>query len=601
MVVPQWVRQVIDRYDAKTEPHNEVTVADALRSERNQQGNLSDQDWKGFLAEHSVFLFRDTKGDGSTWGTYFAPMWEYLQGDKTVLSPDIAELDAETITHWEKRAATIKNPMMKARYADAAWDLANAITKGKPNYKCAQIAIDAYIEATERHFYTMEIEPVKWLVRALHLARSIADKSRASAVVDAMFRFYEASLRPKLVGVWIFLFDNLYGEHDLISESQEAKIVADLERMLSKLAVIRDGGDFDPYGAQAAAERLAHHYKQRGDRANVERVIKTYGEAFVALGEEANSSLAMAWLQPVIERYEQEGMKDEAEKLRLMQIERGKNVEADLKYYSVSVDITKKDYDDAVAAVRTTGDLAGTLGKIAHQFLPSAAAAKRGVERMKTATPLLSMIPIKVVDRTGRPVATIGTDEDSEGRLLQELARTIGFFQSFLSYTISAITEEFRPTTDDIIAYLYESPLFLESRRSILREGLAAYLSKDHLKAIHILVPQIEEMLRTLLVLMGIPPQKSVRGHPGITDVKNMNDALGDTRVQAVLTENVWRYLTVLYVDKRGFNVRNDLAHGLMPAEAFNQSIADLVFHSLLVLSLMRARAAAPPAEEPNP
>ena len=54
-------------------------------------------------------------------------------------------------------------------------------------------------------------------------------------------------------------------------------------------------------------------------------------------------------------------------------------------------------------------------------------------------------------------------------------------------------------------------------------------------------------MLRTLLALMGIPPQKSVPRHPGITDVKNMNDDLGDPRVQAVLTENVWMYLTVLY------------------------------------------------------
>jgi lysyl-tRNA synthetase class 1 len=89
---------------------------------------------------------------------------------------------------------------------------------------------------------------------------------------------------------------------------------------------------------------------------------------------------------------------------------------------------------------------------------------------------------------------------------------------------------------------------------------------------------------------MGIPPQKSVPRHPGITDVKNMNDALGDPRVQAVLTENVWMYLTVLYIDRRGMNLRNDLAHGLVSVRAFNQSVADRVFHSLLVLSLLRKK-----------
>jgi lysyl-tRNA synthetase class 1 len=92
---------------------------------------------------------------------------------------------------------------------------------------------------------------------------------------------------------------------------------------------------------------------------------------------------------------------------------------------------------------------------------------------------------------------------------------------------------------------------------------------------------------------MGIPPHKSVPRHPGITDVKNMNDALGDSRVQEVLTENLWRYLTVLYIDRRGLNLRNDLAHGLVSAEAFNQPIADSLFHSLLALSLMQKVKAA--------
>ena len=96
-----------------------------------------------------------------------------------------------------------------------------------------------------------------------------------------------------------------------------------------------------------------------------------------------------------------------------------------------------------------------------------------------------------------------------------------------------------------------------------------------------------------MLVLMGIPPHKSVLGHPGITDVKNMNQALGDPRVRKVLTEDVWRYLTILYIDKRGMNLRNDLAHGLVSGEAFNQPTADSVFHSLLVLSLMQKEKTA--------
>jgi hypothetical protein len=321
-------------------------------------------------------------------------------------------------------------------------------------------------------------------------------------VVDAMFAFYQVSLQPRHAGVWIFLYDNLYGEKDLISTSQEAQIISDLEAMLGRLSVIGEPNEFDPYGAQAAAERLVQHYKKQGDATNIQRVIKAYGEAFVTMAEKANPMLAMAWLQPVIERYEQEGMKNEAEELRLLQIKKSENIASDMKHYSVKVDITKKDYDDLVNRLMVHGNLATTLRNVACYFIPRADMARKFVQEVKTVAPLLSMIPIKVVDRTGRPVAWVGTDdEDSDGRLFHRLAQIAGFNQSFLSYVIEAVIAEFQPNVDDIVAVLYRSPLFLESRRSILRDGISAYLSKDHLKGIHVLVPQVEEMLRTLLVL----------------------------------------------------------------------------------------------------
>lgn len=589
MTIPQWVQVVLDRFDSKTEPHNEVEIAQELANERALHGDLSEEDWKVFLAEHSAFFFMESREGASAWGTYFAPMAEWTQGKTTVRNPDITQLNDETVAYWEQRAAASKNPLMKARYADVAWDLAKAIANIKPNYQCALMAIDGYVEATGRHFYKIEIEPAQWLSRALHLARSVRDANRIKNVVDAMFAFYQVSLQPRHAGVWVFPFDNLYGEKDLISPLQEAQIISDLEAMLGRLTIIGEPNEFDPYGAQAAAERLVQHFKKQGDRTNVERVMKAYGTAFVTLAEKASPMLALSWLQPVIERYEQEGMKDEAEKLRLLQMEKGANIASDMKHYSAEVNIPKKEFDNVLAILLVKDDLAATLSHVAQYFLPNVDSARKFVQELKTVAPLLSTIPITVVDHTGRLVAKVGASDDgTEGRLFQQLTQTIGFYQPFLSYVIEAIMAEFKPSVDDILAVLYDSPLFLESRRGILRGGLSAYLSRDHLKGVHVLVPQLEEMLRTLLVLMGIPPQKSVPRHPGITDVKNMNDALGDQRVQGVLTENVWMYLTVLFIDRRGINLRNDLAHGLVPVEGFNQHVADRVFHSLLVLSHMR-------------
>jgi hypothetical protein len=601
MILPIWVREIVDGYDANVQPHSELEIAEVLSKRRAEFGNLSEEDWKGFIAEYTVFFFGEGADGESVWGTYFRPMVEFTQGETVVRNPDIGQLDQDTLAHWAQRAAEVKNPAMKARYADAAWDFAKPIGNIQPDYKWALLAIDGYLEATKQHLYKWENEAVQWLVRALHLARSIANPERIKSVIDAMFAFQKISMEPKLVGIWVFLFDNLYGEKKLISGVQEAEIIDDLEAMLAKVSVVREPNFFDPFGAQAAAERLAKHYKKINDTANVERVLTTYGNAFKTLAADANPMLAMAWLQPVIERYEQAGMKDEGEKLRLLQIEKGQNIASDLKQYSVEIPTTKKDFDDLVEQLLVKNDLAWTLGNLASYFIPNTDSARQMLEEQKSVAPLLSIIPITVVDRTGRAIARVGSvDEASEGRLFQRIAQMIGFYQPFLSYALAAIIDQFKPTASDMLAVLYLSPLFRESQRPLLEAGLSAYLTKDHLKGVHVLVPQIEEMLRTLLALMGIPPQKSVPRHPGITDVKNMNDALGDPRVREVLTEDVWTYLTVLYIERRGLNLRNDLAHGLVPIEGFSQPIADRVLHSLLVLSLLRGTLAEDGSDAPN-
>jgi hypothetical protein len=132
--------------------------------------------------------------------------------------------------------------------------------------------------------------------------------------------------------------------------------------------------------------------------------------------------------------------------------------------------------------------------------------------------------------------------------------------------------------------------VFDAARRQIVHEGITAYLGRDHMKAIHLLVPQIEGVLRNLLPLIGVPPVKSVPRHPGITDVKSMNNILEEPRIREVLPEDVWRYLTLLYIDRRGANLRNDLAHGLIPIQGFNEYTSNRVLHSLLVLTPITAK-----------
>ncbi len=191
----------------------------------------------------------------------------------------------------------------------------------------------------------------------------------------------------------------------------------------------------------------------------------------------------MAWLQPVIEHYEQEGLKSEAEQLQLMAAEKGKNISQDLRQYSVKVEVKQEELEALVEKLIGRDDLNSALGKIAGYFIPKANHARELLERLRTDAPLLSMIPIDVVAKDGHTTARINSlDEDPDGRLHKQLAETVGFYQPFLAHTLLKLRERYSPTTDNILDFLCQSPLFVGHRDGLLREGLVAYAQEDFIK-----------------------------------------------------------------------------------------------------------------------
>jgi lysyl-tRNA synthetase class 1 len=54
------------------------------------------------------------------------------------------------------------------------------------------------------------------------------------------------------------------------------------------------------------------------------------------------------------------------------------------------------------------------------------------------------------------------------------------------------------------------------------------------------------------------------------------------------LEPKLWSFLKLLYIDKRGMNLRNIVAHGLATGDAFNYVNAALVIQSVIFLSVIR-------------
>lgn len=592
------VSDVLGKFESATETFLEVAVADSLRAASAQAPSSSQSERDIWWAESAAMsLYRRADGEASVWGTTYGPMTSATKEDGSPFyAPDIKEADSGTIAYWNRRSLESKHPILRARYSDLVWDFSRVAANQKPDVSFARIAIDAYIEAAKLS-YKHVVQPIHYIERAMELAISIGDEQRTQRVVDAMFDLYERVAQPELAGSWPFLFDNLLDNKKItLTEEQQKRIIRSLEEMLRRSADRSGPKEFNPWGAQGAAERLAGIYGKSGAKEEVQRVIRTYGMAFEKLAEEASPTLAMAWLQPVYEAYLNAGMKDDAHRVQLASEKKGKRAHEDMKEISARVEVSAAEMEKFLQAI-TADSLDLAYKRIATRFTTRATAARDFLKEMMSQAPFVSMIGVqKIAD--GHIAAQAGSVEsDPDGRLIMQLAQMIEMESLFLSTALEKTHEIYRPTPKEICDFLRQSAVFTPEAESLLTEGIEAYLKGDHVKAVHVLIPQIEAALRALLGVLGLPTNKPMRSSKGVMQAKNLNDVLADPNVKEVLGSDAILYLQTFLNDPRGQNLRNRISHGLTEKRYLTKPLADRVFHVLLGLNLIRRKDAPPTSD----
>lgn len=129
-----------------------------------------------------------------------------------------------------------------------------------------------------------------------------------------------------------------------------------------------------------------------------------------------------------------------------------------------------------------------------------------------------------------------------------------------------------------------DSGLLNESTLNLVRDGIKSHFSKDYVSSLHILVPQIEATLRTLLNAKGI---KTIKTKRNVIMDNELGGILNDGKTKALLGENLATYLQVKYTDQRGQNLRNDISHGLLDYRKFTYDESLAAIRILLLLAML--------------
>jgi hypothetical protein len=602
------LQAALGQADQSAKPIDEHDLAASLHKVLGELGHPLEPDEKrGAFAVVGPFDFTPRRHYGEpVWDMYWQPVSTWLD-DQNVPHhiPDIAQADDEAIGHWGQAARSAQHPVIRARYGDFAWDVARFRTSAwkanpqgpapsRPDATAARLAITAYFESVERRLAHDTFDAWGYLARAIELAATLRDSALGRRGKTLMLA-YGASCEAEDPGYPFWLADDIAWERrDLFAftTDEHAAIVAALERALAVRADPRDPRRFDPHIARDAADRLARWRREAGEEADAARASATAGRAMEDAAEQASGLTAIALLSDQVARYRSIG--DEAAAARVEQTIRRRAAEAksELKRIEVKYEIAPEQLEQW--ADRVAGDTfeEGLQRVVAANIVRRGTSETRARE-LSASSPLHEHLHLSIMRDDGFTSAVIGSmGEDPEGRAIQQAANEIGMTAPFLHVSLHRFREKHSVDLDRLMAWLSESPFFTPSRLALVREGLAAWFAEDAVKAIHVLVPQIEAALRDVLNALGGAVTRPDR-YTGGSQTIGLGEVLSHERIRSLFPEDVRFYFRVLYQDGRGINLRNELAHGLASRALFDRGIANWVVHSLVLVGLIRVRRKA--------
>ncbi|MCA1325784.1 DUF4209 domain-containing protein [Herbaspirillum sp. alder98] len=554
---------VIQKFNVADVPLDFYAVIGELSGARNA---LEDEELReAAYVDLAIFLLNISVGNTAEnpWNCYFRPGSSATGKDGAIIYfPDISYLPAGTIDYWSERAAKAVNQTMKARYADAAWELTPIVEKGRRrNIDTCKMAIDAYLSSARFEQGADIWDGLNGAKRAIDLAATIRDSARVAEARAVLLELHRRDM-----GWWHQIFDYLMDNKMAgLTDKERAELVGDVESILLSNASV-EPGKFNPHGAEMAGGALARYYGKLSEPAEVKRVHIVVAKVFEHAATLGKAQLAASFLQTSLNQYVLASEPAEAERVRILMQEKIRQSHDEMGTFTTRTEISKEEIEKFIGNHVVDSDIQ-TLANITMEFLPRIGRLRARIQDLRTNEPLFAMLTQELV-RDNMVAAKIGgVDDDPGGRLLQEALKEMQFRGPWLNWVVDAAIKKFDFKSGHFVAWANRGKLFEKDRLSLLQHGFEAWLHEDHVTALHVLIPQIEHAFRELSARVGKATTKPYGAVPGTSVAINMGDVVfanGTMDSIGPVGEPLKLYLQALYVDPRGWNLRNRFAHGLL-------------------------------------
>ncbi|QIO07513.1 DUF4209 domain-containing protein [Acinetobacter shaoyimingii] len=521
---------------------------------------------------------------------YKAYIENFQTGQRSTIPDDFTVDDLAT---FESFLTVVTEPFLKARLADLLW-----LLQKRRNPEHARIVIDLYL--------LCEIDEKSWhkgvnnyLSRAIQLSLQLKDYERLDTIKAKLFSaFLSEYSNLKYMNFWIAdLMDNF-------------KIDKDFEKDIAESLFIRASNlksQSDYLIARGYFDLAAKKYKKCALEDDWVRSLVEIAETFESeadLRSHDSNLVANSFYENAIQAYRKIPVKHRAkygveEKIQKLKTKKNLSGQASLDEM-VTFETEKYDISPLVES-----SIAHVAGKQSPQQALVYFCGFSGANYQSLKTISKELIRTSVFENIfgksqmsvdGRIIARIPAlnNEVSLDHPENELLLHSKMYQNFTTDVqlkvqgsilpaLRQLCLEHRFTKDLLIAICEQSPLVPDGRAELTGNALWFGFEEEFGTAIHLLCPQLENIVRTELLKVGAHTRHI--DSEGIENENGLSTLVTLPEANEVFGEDLLFEIKCIFTESLGFNLRNQVAHGLLDDE-HSSSIAT-VYGWWMVLRLI--------------
>lgn len=586
------VYDVISEFDIKGKVFEMIDVSDTLgRCSDSEKMTIEYQ--AELIAVNLVENYED-KDDILGEKLYFGPYIVYQDSTtgNIIEYPDRKQISTEIIEYWEKRAIDAKNDILKARYCGLVWEFKPYVTNCKCDINIAKMYIQSLICIINNDYVSHTISAVKKAERAISLSLKLQQYELLNDAKNALSALIKRHDDWNSIGIWGSAYRISREYRNSYTSDEQKCLISELEERFNRIyefIKIKGEEKRDPWLLMDLADILAGYYQQHSP-VKIKALFDKVEQSFDLTRDKFTNMQLTEVYRRMSNTMIKYGLNDQASEICRKMTECGKNIKKEFAQIEHEFSISNKDIDSVVDAILQDNNTENSCIRIACHFIPKKDREKCTLERIAKETPFMHMIPHYAYGENGRLTTIVrGIDTDLEGQLVLHISMSLRLESVFLNATIDKAKQKGILTVNNILKYISKTPVIKKDRIPIIKRGLDAYFCEDYVVAIHLLIPQIEEAIRTILDLNGIriiKPNKSGTGF----QLRTLDEMLRDSDAVKKLTDDIANYFRILLTDNRGWNLRNEVCHGIAEFKTFNKLIADRVIHALFCLGLFQLK-----------